>query len=61
MRFTGADPTDRAPEALPQLAALIAAGELAIPIWRTYPLREAAQAHADIEAHRNHGKIILLP
>jgi len=61
VRFTGADPADRAPEALPELAALMAAGRLTVPIWRTYPLAQAAQAHADIEARRNHGKIVLLP
>jgi NADPH:quinone reductase-like Zn-dependent oxidoreductase len=61
VRFTGADPADRAPEALPELAALMAAGKLAVPVWRSYPLAQAAQAHADIEARRNHGKIILLP
>jgi NADPH:quinone reductase-like Zn-dependent oxidoreductase len=61
VRFTGADPADRAPEALPELAALMAEGRLTVPIWRSYPLAEAAQAHADIEARRNHGKIVLLP
>ena len=61
VRFTGADPSDRAPESLPELAALIAAGKLTIPVWRTYPLAEAATAHADLEAGRNHGKVILLP
>jgi NADPH:quinone reductase-like Zn-dependent oxidoreductase len=61
VRFTGADPADRAPEALPELAALMAAGKLAVPVWRSYPLAQAAQAHADIEARRSHGKIILLP
>lgn len=61
VRFTGADPSDRAPEALPELAALMAAGKLTVPVWRTYPLAEAARAHADLEAGRNHGKIILIP
>jgi NADPH:quinone reductase-like Zn-dependent oxidoreductase len=61
VRFTGADPADRAPEALPELAALAAKGELHIPIWRTYPLGDALRAHADLEAGRNRGKIILLP
>jgi NADPH:quinone reductase-like Zn-dependent oxidoreductase len=61
VRFTGADPADRAPEALPELAALMAGGRLDVPIWRSYPLAQAAQAHADIEARRNHGKIVLLP
>jgi NADPH:quinone reductase-like Zn-dependent oxidoreductase len=61
VRFTGADPSDRAPEALPELAALMAAGKLTVPIWRTYPLAEAARAHADLEVGRNRGKIILIP
>jgi len=61
VRFTGADPADRFPEALPELAALAASGRLTVPIWRSYPLAEAAQAHADLEAGRNHGKIVLLP
>jgi NADPH:quinone reductase-like Zn-dependent oxidoreductase len=57
----GADPADRAPEALPELAALMADGKPIVPIWRGYPLSQAAQAHADLEARRNQGKIILLP
>jgi NADPH:quinone reductase-like Zn-dependent oxidoreductase len=61
VRFTGADPADRAPESLPELAALLASGELTVPVWRTYPLAEAAKAHADLDAGRNHGKLILLP
>lgn len=61
VRFTGLDPADRAPEAYPVLAELIADGQLTIPVWRTYPLADAALAHADLEAHRNKGKIILLP
>ena len=61
VRFTGQDPSDRAPEALPELAALLAAGRLDVPVWRTYPLAAAAQAHADLDARRNHGKLILLP
>ena len=32
-------------EALPELASLIAAGQLSVPIWRTYPLAQAALAH----------------
>ena len=61
VRFTGQDPADRAPEALPELAALLASGEMTLPVWRGYPLQEAVTAHADLEAGRNHGKIILLP
>jgi NADPH:quinone reductase-like Zn-dependent oxidoreductase len=61
VRFTGQNPADRAPEALPELAALLAKGEVTLPVWRSYPLPEAATAHADLEAGRNRGKIILLP
>ncbi|MGW1495443.1 NADP-dependent oxidoreductase [Streptomyces sp. NPDC002402] len=61
VRFTGMDPADRFPESLPVLAELAASGKLTVPVWRTYPLAEAAQAHADVEARRNDGKIILLP
>jgi NADPH:quinone reductase-like Zn-dependent oxidoreductase len=56
----GWDVADRLPEALPELADLIAAGKLDVPVWRA-PLAEAARAHADIEAHRNQGKVVLLP
>ncbi|MEP6893466.1 MAG: NADP-dependent oxidoreductase [Gaiellaceae bacterium] len=61
VRFTGADPTDRAWEALARLAEFAAADALELPIWCTYPLAEAAHAHADIEEGRNHGKIVLIP
>jgi NADPH:quinone reductase-like Zn-dependent oxidoreductase len=61
VRFTGMDPADRAPEALPGLADLAATGRLTVEIWRTYPLTEAAHAQDDIDHRRNHGKIILLP
>ncbi|MGZ9935148.1 zinc-binding dehydrogenase [Streptomyces sp. NC-S4] len=36
-------------------------GKLSVPVWRTYPLEEAARAHADLEAHGNRGKAVLLP
>ena len=37
------------------------AAGLTVPVWRTYPLAEAARAHADLDAGRNHGKLVLLP
>ncbi|GAA1236689.1 NADP-dependent oxidoreductase [Kitasatospora nipponensis] len=61
VRFTGADPTDRLPQALPELAGRLAAGTLDLPIGATYPLAEAARAHRDIEARRARGKVVLLP
>jgi NADPH:quinone reductase-like Zn-dependent oxidoreductase len=61
VRFTGLDLADRFPEALSLLADLVVRGELDVPVWRTFPLSEAAEAHAEIEAHHNKGKVVLLP
>ncbi|MFG2191982.1 NADP-dependent oxidoreductase [Streptomyces sp. NPDC048639] len=52
---------DRTGDALAELVGLAATGGLTVPVWRTYPLAEAARAHADLEAHRNRGKAVLLP
>ncbi|MFE3635139.1 NADP-dependent oxidoreductase [Streptomyces cellostaticus] len=63
VRFSagGADAAGQADEALPRLARSAADGTLTLPVWRTYPLEQAAAAHADLEAHRNRGKAVLLP
>jgi NADPH:quinone reductase-like Zn-dependent oxidoreductase len=61
VRFTGPDPTDRDRTALSKLAALAMTGDLELPIWRIYPLEDAAKAHVDLEAHANRGKIVLIP
>ncbi|WP_407551631.1 NADP-dependent oxidoreductase [Streptomyces sp. Pv4-95] len=60
VRFS-AGSADPAEDSLPQLVRLAAAGELDVPVWRTYPLDQAATAHRDIEARRNKGKAVLLP
>ncbi|GGU47665.1 NADPH:quinone reductase [Streptomyces albospinus] len=60
VRFS-AGGTGQGGDSLPELVQRAAAGELTLPIWRTYPLAEAAQAHTDLEAHRNRGKVVLLP
>lgn len=39
----------------------IAAGKLKVRIDRTYPLREAAQAHRDLASRATSGKLLLLP
>ncbi|MER6443816.1 NADP-dependent oxidoreductase [Streptomyces venezuelae] len=52
---------ESAGESLAELVALAADDRLTVPVWRTYPLAEAARAHADLEAHRNRGKAVLLP
>ncbi|MDB6454924.1 quinone oxidoreductase family protein [Falsirhodobacter sp. 20TX0035] len=43
------------------LFAAIACGAIAAPQITTYPLVEAARAHADIQARRTSGSVILLP
>ena len=40
---------------------LIASGALTVTIGQTYPLREAAQAHRDIEARATTGSTVLVP
>ncbi|MFD8783578.1 NADP-dependent oxidoreductase [Kitasatospora sp. NPDC059599] len=52
---------DQTTDPLPELVRLAAAGGLTLPIGRTYPLDQAATAHADLEAHRTRGKVVLLP
>ncbi|MCA9971837.1 MAG: quinone oxidoreductase [Anaerolineales bacterium] len=39
----------------------IAAGELRVHVGRTYPLADAAAAHADLEGRRTTGKLLLQP
>jgi NADPH2:quinone reductase len=43
------------------LAGAIAAGKLHLPIDKTFPLGEAAAAHAHMKANQHFGKILLLP
>jgi NADPH:quinone reductase-like Zn-dependent oxidoreductase len=52
---------DQGSPSLPDLVRLTADGKLTVPVWRSYPLADAAQAQADLEAHRNQGKAVLLP
>ena len=39
----------------------IADGRIRIVVDRTFPLAEAAQAHAFLESGRHTGKVVLLP
>jgi NADPH2:quinone reductase len=43
------------------LFAMVSSGKVRIAIDRTYPLAEAAQAHADLEARNTTGAIVLIP
>jgi NADPH2:quinone reductase len=48
-------------DALAELFARVAAGELRAIVGRTYPLGEAAQAQIDLRARRSSGKLLLDP
>jgi len=49
------------PHYLEQLVAWVKGGKLSIKIDRTYPLAEAAKAHAAFERRQVSGRILLLP
>jgi NADPH2:quinone reductase len=44
-----------------ELFDIVASGKVRIEVNQTYPLKEAAQAHRDLEARRTTGSTILLP
>lgn len=48
-------------DVLAELAALVAAGELEIPIAAVYPLDRVRDAYAELERRHTRGKIVLLP
>ena len=43
------------------LFAMVTSGKIKIDISRSYPLREAAQAHRDVEARKTTGSVVLIP
>jgi NADPH:quinone reductase-like Zn-dependent oxidoreductase len=48
-------------EVLADLAGLIAAGDLELPIARTYPLDEVREAYTELARRHTRGKIVLIP
>jgi NADPH:quinone reductase-like Zn-dependent oxidoreductase len=48
-------------EVLAQLAGLLAAGRLEIPIAKVYPLANVRDAYRELEQRHTHGKIVLVP
>ena len=48
-------------DVLAQLAGLLAAGRLEIPIAKVYPLAEVREAYRDLEQRHTRGKIVLEP
>ncbi len=47
------------PTHLPALADLVVKGELTVPVRKTYPLADAAQAMADFAAQHTVGKLVI--
>jgi NADPH2:quinone reductase len=48
-------------EVLSEMAALVASGDIEIPIAATYPLAQVRDAFAELEQGHTHGKIVLIP
>jgi NADPH2:quinone reductase len=48
-------------KAASELFAVVKSGKVKIRVNQTYPLREAAQAHRDLEARKTTGSTLLLP
>jgi NADPH:quinone reductase-like Zn-dependent oxidoreductase len=48
-------------EVLSEMAGLVAAGQIEIPIAATYPLGDVRDAFARLEKRHTHGKIVLVP
>ena len=57
---TDASAAGSKPEVLAELAALIAGGELEVPIAATYPLERVREAYEELERRHTRGKIVLL-
>jgi NADPH:quinone reductase-like Zn-dependent oxidoreductase len=49
------------PEVLAELAALLAKGELELPVAATYPLERVQDAYRELERRHTRGKIVLVP
>jgi NADPH2:quinone reductase len=48
-------------EVLAEMTALVASGQIEVPIAATYPLDRVRDAFAELEARHTHGKIVLIP
>ena len=52
---------DGAPPVMAELAAMVAAGELEVPVAATYPLEKVHDAFRELERRHTRGKIVLVP
>ncbi len=60
--FLGAEiATDRAQQMITRLVDDVGAGRLQVLVDRTYPLAEAAEAHAYLESRQAVGRVVLVP
>jgi NADPH:quinone reductase-like Zn-dependent oxidoreductase len=57
----GGDATDLPSQVLQDFLDAVAAGDATVPIHRTYHLDDIVTAHADMEAGRATGKLVVLP
>jgi NADPH2:quinone reductase len=44
-----------------ELLSMISAGKLKVSVNQTYPLKDAVQAHLDLEGRKTTGSTVLLP
>jgi NADPH:quinone reductase-like Zn-dependent oxidoreductase len=58
---TGGAGSERAAEALPEVAELIAAGRFRLPVQQTFRFADAAEAHRVSEGGHVRGKLVLVP
>jgi NADPH:quinone reductase-like Zn-dependent oxidoreductase len=49
------------PDVLAELAALLAKGELELPVAATYPLERVQEAYRELERRHTRGKLVLVP
>ncbi|HEY3685771.1 MAG TPA: NADP-dependent oxidoreductase [Streptosporangiaceae bacterium] len=59
VRFSGGD-SGRALHAIDEIGGLVEAGRFALPVGRTFPLAEVAEAHRAGEEGRVRGKLVLV-
>jgi NADPH:quinone reductase-like Zn-dependent oxidoreductase len=57
----GGDASDLPADVLQDFLDAVAAGDALVPIHRAYRMNEISQAHADMEAGRAAGKLVVLP
>ena len=48
-------------EVLTELAGMMAAGRLVVPVAKVYPLSQVQDAYRELEQRHTHGKIVLIP